>query len=108
LYDYLFIYLFIYFRALINQQGVPSTEWQIGKTKVFFRSCVHEPLEDGRNQVVHAMAIRIQKFWRGYTVRTGESTVLAVMYNIYVGSKNNLNINSWHVQKATLLQYMNL
>ncbi|KAJ4450489.1 hypothetical protein ANN_01914 [Periplaneta americana] len=57
-------------RELIKEQGVSSTEWQIGKAKVFLRSCVHEPLEDGRNQVVHAMATRIQKFWRGYTVRT--------------------------------------
>ncbi|XP_023721880.1 myosin-I heavy chain isoform X2 [Cryptotermes secundus] len=56
-------------RALLEEQGVPSTEWQIGKCKVFIRSRVHEPLEDGRFKVVHAMAIRIQKFWRGYTVR---------------------------------------
>lgn len=60
---------------MIKEQGVPSTEWQIGKRKVFIRSCVHEPLEDGRSKVVHAMAIQIQKFWRGYTVRIGECTV---------------------------------
>jgi myosin heavy subunit len=73
-------FLFIYFRALIKQVGVSSTEWQIGKTKVFIRSCIHEPLEDGRNQVVHAMAIQIQKFWRGYIVRTGESTFVTGMH----------------------------
>ncbi|GFG30755.1 hypothetical protein Cfor_00160, partial [Coptotermes formosanus] len=56
-------------RTLIKEQGVSSTEWQIGKTKVFMRSSVHEPLEEGRNQVVQAKAIQIQKFWRGYIVR---------------------------------------
>jgi hypothetical protein len=35
---------------------------------------VHEPLEDGRNKVVQARAIQIQKFWRGYVVRIGKST----------------------------------
>jgi myosin heavy subunit len=88
-------YLFI--RALIKQQGVPSTEWQIGKTKVFVRSCVHEPLEDGRSQVVNAMAVQIQKFWRGYIVRSGESAVLTSMH-IFVSNKSNLSINSWHQQ----------
>ncbi|CAK9822430.1 Unconventional myosin-X [Anthophora retusa] len=56
-------------RCLISNQGIPETEWQIGKTKVFLRSYVHEPLEDCRNQMVTSNAIMIQKMWRGYVVR---------------------------------------
>lgn len=59
-------------RSLISSQGIPETEWQIGKTKVFLRSYVHEPLEDCRNQMVTSNAIMIQKIWRGYTVRRGK------------------------------------
>ncbi|XP_046750485.1 myosin-I heavy chain isoform X2 [Diprion similis] len=56
-------------RRLIRSQGIPETEWQIGRTKVFLRSYVHEPLEDTRNQMVTRNAIVIQKIWRGYTAR---------------------------------------
>ncbi|KAG7202639.1 hypothetical protein KM043_009818 [Ampulex compressa] len=56
-------------RSLIRTQGIPETEWQIGRTKVFLRSYVHEPLEDSRNQMVTSNAIVIQKIWRGFVVR---------------------------------------
>jgi myosin heavy subunit len=36
-----------------------------GKTKVFLRSCVHEPLEERRRQVQRRSATLIQKMWRG-------------------------------------------
>ncbi|XP_068085062.1 myosin-VIIa [Anabrus simplex] len=54
---------------LMQTLAVRPTEWQSGKSKVFFRSCAHEPLEDGRNQVLFTMATRIQKSWRGYVLR---------------------------------------
>lgn len=44
-------------------------EWQIGKTKVFLRGCVHEPLEDRRLHVINSMATRIQKVWKGQRQR---------------------------------------
>ncbi|XP_074104086.1 unconventional myosin 81F isoform X2 [Cotesia typhae] len=56
-------------KCLIKVQGIPETEWQIGKTKVFLRNYVHEPLEDSRNQMVTRNAIVIQKVWRAYTIR---------------------------------------
>ncbi|XP_014299104.1 myosin-I heavy chain isoform X1 [Microplitis demolitor] len=56
-------------RCLIKAQGIPETEWQLGRTKVFLRNYVHEPLEDTRNKMVTWNAIVIQKIWRGYTVR---------------------------------------
>ncbi|XP_063222592.1 myosin-I heavy chain isoform X2 [Bacillus rossius redtenbacheri] len=56
-------------RALLADQGLPGREWQVGSTKVFLRSCVHEPLEDARAQVVHATATRLQACWRGFVLR---------------------------------------
>ncbi|XP_034937659.1 myosin-I heavy chain isoform X2 [Chelonus insularis] len=56
-------------RCLIRAQGIPESEWQIGKTKVFLRSYVHEPLEDARNRMVTKNALIIQKIWRGYVVK---------------------------------------
>ncbi|XP_063991813.1 myosin-VIIa isoform X1 [Diachasmimorpha longicaudata] len=56
-------------RCLIKSQGIEETEWQIGRTKVFLRSYVHEPLEDSRNKLVTRNAIIIQKVWRAYVVR---------------------------------------
>ncbi|XP_011312427.1 myosin-VIIa isoform X2 [Fopius arisanus] len=56
-------------RCLIKSQGIPETEWQVGRTKVFLRSYVHEPLEDSRNKLVTSNAIVIQKIWRAYVVR---------------------------------------
>lgn len=56
---------------VINELNVPQSEWQMGKTKVFLRSCVHEPLEDARKQVINAKATIIQKHWRCYQERQG-------------------------------------
>ncbi|CAD7083788.1 unnamed protein product [Hermetia illucens] len=52
--------------AVIKELNVPETEWQIGKTKVFLRSRVYEPLEDARNQIINSKAAIIQKNWRRY------------------------------------------
>lgn len=45
---------------------MPTSEWQVGRTKVFLRSVVHEPLEDARKQVISTKAIIIQTAWRSY------------------------------------------
>lgn len=58
-------------KCLIGRQNISQKEWQIGKTKVFLRSYVHEPLEDSRNQVITRNSIMIQKIWRGYVKRQG-------------------------------------
>lgn len=50
--------------SVIRELHVPETEWQIGNTKVFLRSKVHEPLEDARNDVINSRAVIIQKAWR--------------------------------------------
>jgi myosin heavy subunit len=58
---------------VIEPLRVASTEWQVGRTKVFLRRCVHEPLEEMRAQVVRAKAILVQSSWRGYLARSGQS-----------------------------------
>lgn len=55
--------------AVIRELNIPATEWQIGRTKVFLRSAVHEPLEDARKQVVHVKATVVQSAWRGLQER---------------------------------------
>lgn len=54
---------------VINELHVPPTEWQLGKTKVFLRSVVHEPLEDARKQVINGKATVIQKHWKRLSAR---------------------------------------
>ncbi|XP_065337421.1 myosin-VIIa isoform X3 [Cloeon dipterum] len=51
---------------IIGPLDVPSSEWQVGKTKLFLRRCVHEPLEERRSQVVQHQALVIQRSWKRY------------------------------------------
>ena len=54
---------------IMRSLKVPETEWQIGKTKVFLRHTVFEPLEEKRKILLSAKMIIIQRVWRGYRVR---------------------------------------
>ena len=54
---------------IMNSLKVPETEWQIGKTKVFLRHTVFEPLEEKRKLLLSQKMIIIQKAWRGYRIR---------------------------------------
>jgi len=56
-------------RFILKAEGMQSTEWQIGKTKVFLRSSVHEPLEDRRRAILRQSAILIQSRWKTWTLR---------------------------------------
>jgi IQ calmodulin-binding motif len=53
-------------RSIIGPLNVPTTEWQVGKTKLFLRRCVHEPLEEKRTQIVQLQAVIIQRSWKRY------------------------------------------
>ncbi|XP_059621971.1 myosin-I heavy chain isoform X2 [Phlebotomus argentipes] len=55
--------------SVIKELNVPSTEWQLGKTKIFLRGLVHEPLEDARKQVINGKAVIIQTAWRRVMAR---------------------------------------
>ena len=56
-------------RFMLKSEGMPPTEWQLGKTKVFLRSVVHEPLEERRRNVLFKSAVAIQKTWKGFRQR---------------------------------------
>ena len=49
----------------MQNEGLPSTQWQMGKSKIFLRGCVHEPLEDKRIRLLNVAATKIQKTWKG-------------------------------------------
>jgi len=53
----------------MRYEGHPPHEWQIGKSKIFLRGCVHEPLEDRRHKILNGMASKIQKTWKGQLQR---------------------------------------
>ncbi|XP_071518394.1 unconventional myosin-VIIa [Panulirus ornatus] len=49
--------------------NLPPKEWQVGKSKVFIRQKVYEPLEDQRHTTVIAAAVKIQALMRMYKHR---------------------------------------
>ena len=57
-------------RAIMTFINAPTTEWQIGKTKVFLRNSVFEPLEEALRKLLHKHVVLIQSTWRGYYVRS--------------------------------------
>ena len=56
-------------RQILTYVGAPTTEWQIGKTKVFLRTTINDPLEEKIREVLRRFAIAIQKRWRGYIAK---------------------------------------
>ena len=54
---------------ILRSLHLPETEWQIGKTKVFLRISVFDPLEAKRRQLLSQMMVVIQRVWRGYHAR---------------------------------------
>lgn len=58
------------------------SEWQVGITKVFLRSVVHEPLEDARKQMIFGKAIIIQKEWRRYNQQKKYKKMLKAVLQI--------------------------
>lgn len=54
---------------ILEYIGAPKTEWQIGKTKVFLRNSVFEPLEDKLIELLKGKVVLIQSTWRGYIAR---------------------------------------
>ncbi len=53
----------------MQAEGLPTTQWQMGKNKIFLRGCVHEPLEDKRLRLLNSAACKIQKTWKGQRQR---------------------------------------
>ncbi|KAK0050723.1 unconventional myosin-X [Biomphalaria pfeifferi] len=53
-------------KTILTSLKLPKTDWQVGKTKVFMKNSVFEPLEEQRQSLVKRKAIYIQKMWRGF------------------------------------------
>ncbi|XP_059160288.1 unconventional myosin heavy chain 6-like isoform X2 [Physella acuta] len=53
-------------KNILTSLGLPKTEWQVGKTKIFMRNSVFEPLEERRQDLLKKKAVLIQKVWRGF------------------------------------------
>lgn len=54
---------------ILKSLHVPDTEWQLGKTKVFLRLSVFDPLEEKRKLLITKKMVVIQKVWRGWVAR---------------------------------------
>ena len=54
---------------ILRSLGLAETEWQVGKTRVFLRNSVFEPLEDRRKALLAEKMIIIQTKWRSYAAR---------------------------------------
>lgn len=75
---------------MIKELNIPQTEWQIGRTKVFLRSVIHEPLEDARKQMINSKAIIIQTMWRRHLERRNFSKIkkaVLLIQHAYIGWK---------------------
>lgn len=68
--------------SVVQELNIPQTEWQVGKTKVFLRSLVHEPLEDARKQMISSKAVIIQREWRRFHQRTKYAKIRAAVLRI--------------------------
>lgn len=89
---------------VVNELNVPQSEWQMGKTKVFLRSCVHEPLEDARKQVINAKATIIQKHWRRYQEKREFSRIRQSVLKIQHAYKGwKLRINFLRKRRAAIV-----
>lgn len=56
-------------KEMLSNLDLPRTEWQIGKTKIFMRCDIYDPLEEERKHLINSKAIEIQKIYRGWSKR---------------------------------------
>ncbi|KAG9510621.1 Myosin-I heavy chain, partial [Fragariocoptes setiger] len=54
---------------MLKLLNLDLTQLRIGKSMIFLRDCIYQPLEDKRKQLFVAMSIMIQKNWRMYRTR---------------------------------------
>lgn len=75
---------------ILTSLKLPSTEWQIGKSQVFLRNSVFEPLEERRKALLTETMVLIQRIWRGYVARKAFKRLKAatlVLQKIYRGTR---------------------
>lgn len=54
---------------ILSTFAVSKMDWQVGKTRIFLRSNVYEPLEERRTFVLNRSAVRIQSCYRAWITR---------------------------------------
>ncbi|XP_055618591.1 unconventional myosin heavy chain 6 isoform X1 [Toxorhynchites rutilus septentrionalis] len=90
--------------AVIKELNVPATEWQTGKTKVFLRSVVHEPLEDARKQVINSKALTIQRNWKRFSQQRNYRRIFAAALAIQHAYKGwKLRIDFLRKRRAAIV-----
>ncbi|XP_045116702.1 unconventional myosin-X-like isoform X2 [Portunus trituberculatus] len=78
---------------IMKSLSLPPKEWQVGKSKVFIRQKVYEPLEDRRQTTIVAAAIKIQALYRMHRHRKEYQRIHAaclMVQNYYRGWKLRL------------------
>ena len=60
-------------RTILTRMQLPETEWQIGRSKVFLRNTVFDPLEKKRKEVLTFQILIIQRYWKGFAARQSKS-----------------------------------
>ncbi|KAI9188885.1 class II myosin [Blastocladiella emersonii ATCC 22665] len=64
-------------QVILTQSGIPTEQWQLGKSKVFIKSPeTLFTLEAMRDHYWHRMAIRIQRAWHRYQARRNAAAAL--------------------------------
>ncbi|KAH9259686.1 hypothetical protein BASA81_002108 [Batrachochytrium salamandrivorans] len=72
--------------ALTSLKVLPSTkDWQLGKTKLFFRHSVLTGLERARDDKLCKFAIDLQRTGRGYTARRQYKRYLGLLLELRMG-----------------------
>lgn len=90
--------------SVINELNIPQSEWQVGKTKVFLRSLVHEPLEDARKQMINSKAVIIQREWRRYSQQMKYAKIRLAILRIQHAYKGwRLRIEFLHKRRACIV-----
>ncbi len=89
---------------ILTSLKLPSTEWQIGKSQVFLRNSVFDPLEERRKELLSVKMILLQKVWRGWVARKAflrlRSAAL-VLQKIYRG--NRLRVQFVRMRRAVIV-----
>ena len=65
-------------RTILKALKLPETEWQIGRTKVFLRNTVFDPLEKKRKEVLTYQILIIQRYWKGFAARQSKHTIITL------------------------------
>lgn len=91
-------------KQLLKLIKAPETEWQIGKTKVFLRNTIFEPLEDQMRKMLLKTAVTIQRVWKGYRCRKVYKAMKAAVKIIQAGIRGGVFRMKFVRQRAAAIR----